>query len=84
MSEQISDEQKQAVDTTLLKVAAWIEGRKMQKLHSALVPDATDGFNLACDFLAHELRKMRELTEWNKEKGYSAAYNFHKPSEGGE
>ena len=73
----ISDKEKQAVDITILKIASYISNRKMCMDSSALVPDATMGFNLACDFLAHEIRKMREMTEWRKENGYAAAYTFH-------
>ena len=75
---EITDEQKMAVDKTLVQVAAWIASRKIDPLSSCLTPDTTDGFNLACDFMSHELRKIREMTKWSKEKGWEAQYAFHK------
>ncbi len=77
--EQITDEQKIAVDRTLLKIAGFIESRKMDLVCSCLTKDATIGFNLACDFLAHELRKIRELSDWQKEtSSYEVGYVVHK------
>jgi len=79
MMEKITDEQKIAVDRTLLKIASFIGSRKMELVHSCLTKDATMGFNLACDFLSHELRKIRELSEWEKESSeYEVAYVVHK------
>ena len=78
----LSDEQKIAVDRTLLKLVAYITNRKMETSGTVLVPDATAGFNLACDFLSHEIRKMREMTDWDVEtKSYSSAYTFHEETE---
>lgn len=54
------DLQIRALKTSMLKIADWTEGRKLDK-GSCLTDHATGGFNLACDFLANELRKMAEL-----------------------
>ncbi len=80
--EKISEQEKKIVDITILKIARWIETRRLDDDANCLIPDAQQGFNLACEFLSHELRKMREMTAWNKEDGYTTAYSFHK--EGGE
>lgn len=77
--EPITDEQKIVVDMTLLQIAKWIESRKLDPTFNApLIPDAVAGFNLACEFLSHELRRMRELNNWSKESGYKTVYTFHK------
>lgn len=74
----ISDEEKMAVDQTILKISHWIASRKFEMMHSCLTKDATMGFNLACDFLSHELMKIREATEYKvDDQKYQTAYNFH-------
>lgn len=48
-----------AARAAMRKVADYIESRKLTG-KACLTPEATGGYNLACDFLAHELRKMAE------------------------
>ncbi len=76
--EQITDAEKIIVDRVLLKISRYIQNRKLDIYHSNLTHDATLGFNLACDFLAHELQKIREANEWSKEEGYKTTSSFHK------
>lgn len=73
----ITDEEKIVVDTTLMKVAAWVESRKLSTESSPLVSDATGGFNLACDFISNEIKRMREQTDWQSDGGFLALYHFH-------
>lgn len=40
----------------MLAMADYVEGRKLSG--GTLVPYAEAGFNLACDFLAHEIRGL--------------------------
>jgi hypothetical protein len=39
-------------------IIGYIQSRKMPEGDSVLVPEAAAGFNLACDFLAHQLGEL--------------------------
>lgn len=41
-------------------IATFIESRKLDGKGIVLVPEAEAGFNMACDFLAHELRMLEQ------------------------
>lgn len=53
-----TDERKEIIRHTIARIAIWVKGRKLGP--GALTEHATDGFNLACDFLSHELMVMQE------------------------
>lgn len=54
-----TNERKEIVREVILRVSSWIKDRKMHD--GLLTEDATQGFNLACDFLSHELMKLQEF-----------------------
>lgn len=45
----------------ILGIASFIESRKIDAANSMLVPNAAEGFNLACDFLSHQLRELLKM-----------------------
>lgn len=47
----------------LTAIANFILSRKMHSHGGVLVPDAEAGFNLACDMLSHELRKLADQSK---------------------
>jgi len=59
---QATEERKKIIKLTIAKLAAWIRNRKITEDGSVIKKDAAMGFNLACDFLSHELNKMKEIT----------------------
>ena len=65
----IQDGDKVSWDKLWLGICTFIEGRKVAVDGSFLTKDAAMGFNLACDFLAHELRKIRELGKPVRKEG---------------
>ena len=54
-----TEERKAIVLMTISRIADYISARKIDPIDSAFVKNAAEGFNLACDFLAHELRQMQ-------------------------
>jgi len=54
-----TEERKEIVRHTIARIAVWIKSRKLEQ--GTLTEHATDGFNLACDFLSHELTKLQEF-----------------------
>lgn len=76
----ITDQEKIIVDMVMLRISNYVESRKLDPLNTCLISDATMGFNMACDFIAYELKKIREATNWRKEdNSYEAAYNITVP-----
>jgi hypothetical protein len=55
---EVTEERKAIALMTISRIADYISARKIDPNDSTLVKNAADGFNLACDFLAHELRAM--------------------------
>ena len=50
----------EACKSAFHKIADWIQTRKLTE-KTCLTDQATGGFNLACDFLTHELHKLASL-----------------------
>lgn len=59
LSLEATEERMQIVRETIGRIATYIKGRKLDE--GTFTKDATAGFNLACDFLSHELFKMQEF-----------------------
>jgi hypothetical protein len=55
------EEKKHVARVVMQRVALFIEGRKFEPGRSCLTEQAAGGFNLACDFLAHELKRLASV-----------------------
>lgn len=55
---ELTEERKAIALMTISRIADYISARKIDQNDSTFVKDAAGGFNLACDFLTHELRTM--------------------------
>lgn len=54
-----TEERQEIARTTIARLALWVKERKLEQ--GLLTEDATAGFNLACDFLSHEMMKIQEF-----------------------
>ncbi len=56
-----TEERKQIVRETIGRIAVWVKQRKMEVPNSSFTEEGALGFNLACDFLSHELMRMHDF-----------------------